>query len=108
MDRVLIERAMESAKARIYKLSDDEKWGVGEVHQKKIDKQKEVMKVTIEALERMLPKKAEIKGGFMEGGMECPKCGHHLGLSKWRDEICYLVKHCRECGQRLDWGEEHE
>lgn len=61
-----------------------------------------------EALERMKPKKPEIKSDFMEGKIVCPECGHHLGLNQWREEVRYLVKHCRECGQRLDWGEEDE
>ena len=59
----------------------------------------------IQALEKQTPKKPEIKGDFMEGAMKCPECGHHLGRNKWRDEVGYLVKHCRECGQALDWSE---
>lgn len=54
MDRALIERAIDSAKARIYKLTDDEKKNPSVGHQKKIERQKEVMEVTVEALERML------------------------------------------------------
>ena len=52
MNRELIERAIESAKSRIYRLAENEKYGVGEAHQKKIDNQIEVMEVTIEALEK--------------------------------------------------------
>ena len=105
MDKRLIEGAIESAKNRQYKLSADLERDISENHRTKAEKQKEVAEVTVTALERMMPKKPEIKGGFMEGAMKCPECGHHLGLNKWREEVGYLVKHCRECGQRIDWGE---
>ena len=103
MKRELIERAIESAKARIYRLAENEKYGVGEAHQKKIDNQKEVMEVTVEALERMLPKRPR-KGGVMgfdgEEGAYCPNCG--------LDNMAWGMSVCVDCGQRLDWGEEHE
>lgn len=45
----LIEQAIESAKCRIYRLKQNE--GSTLAHQKKVEHQKEMMKITIKALE---------------------------------------------------------
>ena len=52
-DVKLIERAIESAKARIYKLNADSERNISEGHQIKIARQKEVMEVTVKALEKL-------------------------------------------------------
>lgn len=54
MDRVLIERAIDSAKHRQYKLSADLERDISEKHRTKAEKQREVAEVTVTALERML------------------------------------------------------
>ena len=94
MDRELIERAIESAKARIYKINDDEKKNPSAGHQKKIEKQKEVMEVTVMALERMMPKEPLCRKSC---GIDfvCPCCERRV-----KGEL-----YCCHCGQRLDWGE---
>lgn len=103
MDRALIERAIDSAKARIYKLTDDEKKNPSAGHQKKIEKQKEVMEVTVEALERMLPKKVnkiQIPNTSWSKActrFECPSCKKYLNYME--------LSHCGLCGQALDWSE---
>lgn len=108
MDKTLIERAIDSAKHRQYKLSADLKRDISDGHRKKAEKQKEVAEVTVMALERMIPKKPDIQTGLMECYIVCPECGSRIALIKWREEIADMVKCCRECGQRLDWSEEHE
>ena len=55
MNRVeLIKQAIESAKCRIYKLNFDLNGEISAHHQKKAENQKELMEITVEALERML------------------------------------------------------
>lgn len=102
--RELIERAIESAKARIYRLAENEKYGVGEVHQKKIDNQKEVMEVTVLALKKQMPMKPMIKYLGDDVEVECPCCTHCVIFMDSKKGNNY----CQNCGQRLDWGEEHE
>ena len=87
MEKTLIERAIESAKARIYKISVDEKRNPSSGHLRKIERQKEVAEVTVMALERMLPKK--------RGKYGCPNC----------NTLVDMQNYCHECGQRLDWSE---
>ena len=59
-------------------------------------RRREAYEAALEALERLIPKKAiehETKFALM---YECPSCG------------CidvYGQENCDECGQRLDWGE---
>ena len=102
MDRVLIERAIESAKARIYKLSVDEKRNPSAGHQRKIERQKEVAEITVQALERMLPKKPTDKTAVLDDRVyvgdigKCPNCEHIVS----EDDAC-----CRDCHQVLDWSE---
>ena len=107
MDRALIERAIASAKARIYKLTDDEKKNPSVGHQKKIERQKEVMEVTVEALERMLPKKVIVQINDKDA-----RIGHVVFAKGTKAYICQCGnrvirswKHCAECGQKIDWSE---
>ena len=65
MDRELIERPIESAKARIYKLFLDKEKNPSAGHQKKIERQTEVMEVTVEALEKYAEYKAAEEQGLL-------------------------------------------
>ena len=49
----LIKQAIESAKCRIYKLNFDTNKELSAHHQRKAENQKELMEITVEALERM-------------------------------------------------------
>ena len=103
MDRALIERAIESAKARIYKLEKDQEGRNTGGHFRKIENQKEVMEVTVEALERMLPKKPnkiQIPNTSWSNActrFECPSCHKYLNYRE--------LSHCGLCAQALDWSE---
>jgi membrane protease subunit (stomatin/prohibitin family) len=99
MDRALIKRAIESAKARQYKLEQDLARDISDGHRKKAERQKEVAEVTIQALERMMPKEVARKDRF-EDYAECPNCGKCAV-----DHFGGLYRFCRHCGQRLVWGE---
>lgn len=94
MDRALIERAINSAKARTYKLSFDENGNISAHHQKKVEKQKEVMEVTVEALWKQIPMNPMYR---KTNGIDfvCPVC---------KRQVTYEL-YCCNCGQRLDWGE---
>jgi hypothetical protein len=99
MDKTLIERAIESAKNRQYKLSADLERNISEKHRTKAEKQKEVAEITVQALERMMPKEVANKDRF-EDYAECPNCGKCAV-----DSLGCLYGFCRYCGQRLVWGE---
>lgn len=106
----VIERAIESAKCRIYRVRANV--GQSLEHQVKADNQTEIQQVTIEALEKQIPKKPDIEGdGYCpEGNLVydtwiCPNCGTHY-------EIDYdNYDYCPKCGQAIDksfmnWSEE--
>lgn len=97
MDKRLIERAIDSAKHRQYKLSADLERDISEKHRTKAEKQKEVAEVTVMALERMLPKEVVNKDIFADYA-ECPAC-KKLAV----DSMGSLYKYCRYCGKRLEW-----
>lgn len=99
MDKTLIERAIDSAKARIHKLEYDQGGRISSKHWYKIENQKEVAEVTVQALERMMPKEVASKDRF-EDYAECPNCGKCAV-----DNMGCLYGFCRYCGQRLVWGE---
>lgn len=52
MSNELILKAIESAKCRIYKLNFDMNGNISPLHQKKAENQKELMEITIKALEK--------------------------------------------------------
>ena len=55
--------------------------------------------VAIEAIEKVIPKKPEIKEkdwGHIKKFEVCPVCG---GL------VVYATTHCEWCGQHIDWSE---
>lgn len=55
----LIKQAIESAKCRIYKLNFDTNKELSTHHQKKAENQKELMEITVEALEKLLMTEGE-------------------------------------------------
>lgn len=63
--------------------------------------------LTIEALEKQLPKKVNYEGAFINNGFtryrmaKCPCC------EKWYNSIDEN-NYCSGCGQKLDWSEEDE
>lgn len=96
MDKTLIERAIESAKNRQYKLSADLERNISEKHRTKAEKQKEVAEVTVTALERMMPKKPLFDGNNWY------RCPNGCEVRKKQFETDW---YCPKCGQRIDWGE---
>lgn len=94
----MIERAIESAKCRIYRVRANV--GQSLAHQVKADNQAEIQQVTIEALEKQIPKKPnkheeDILGEYHS----CPTC-----LNNELDDI--FDNYCPRCGQKLDWSKE--
>ena len=103
MNRVeLIKQAIESAKCRIYKLNFDLNGEISAHHQKKAENQKELQEITVEALEKQIPKVVINKDDFYDY-CECPSC-----KSIATDGVGSLYKYCRECGQKLKLSEEGE
>lgn len=101
----VIERAIESAKNRKYKLEEDLSHNISDLHRKKANGQKEVMQVTIEALEKQIPKKPTVRKtpntsfGKARTYYKCPNCGSNM---------CWDWNCCPHCGQALKWGEEDD
>ena len=99
----LIKRAIESAKCRLYKVRVRDSYSIN--HQQKAENQTELMNITIEALEKQIPKKPIYwEEQYYDSpvpndnwGYECPCCGNQ--------DIDYPEHHCI-CGQALDWSEE--
>lgn len=95
----VIERAIESAKNRKYKLENDLSYEISDKHRKKAEGQKEVMQVTIEALEKQIPKKPIQISPKRHPYFVCPKCMEQISTNQ---------PYCDECGQALKWGDEDE
>ena len=97
-EEALIERAIESAKCRIYRVRAN----VGEslAHQLKVDKQVDIMQVTIDALEKQIPKHLTNKQGNPLWGY-CPSCKKAIDKSG-------SPVGCKHCLQRLDWSDEDD
>ena len=95
-DVKLIERAIESAKIRIYKLNVEQEGRIAYGHYKRIENQKEIMDVTVEALERMMPKKPDMIKYKLDR-TDCFGCSVCGCIVESDDE------YCRRCGQRLRW-----
>lgn len=95
----LIKRAIESARCRLYKVRARESYSID--HQKKAENQTEIMNITIEALEKQIPKKVVNFEKACDTYGDCPRCGE----SHWF-EGDDAFKYCPECGQALDLSEE--
>ena len=104
-ERELIERAIESARCRIYRVQASAMGGSVQ-HQAKADDQAKLQVVTIKALEKQIPKKPTIEDDFDYGeGYVCPICESFLHYVVDDDEH-YRTNYCLHCGQKLDWGNE--
>lgn len=101
----LIKQAIESAKCRIYKLDFDLEGKLSAHHQKKAENQKELMKITVEALEKQIPKKP-IENDTSYSGYKCPTCNSNI--YQLRSHNIMQTPHCIFCGQALKWGEEDD
>lgn len=101
MDKDLIERAIESAEARIYKLFQSKDRNHTASHQIKAGNQIELQRVTVEVLKKQLPMEPHKYIAF--DGIErngCPRCFGERG----RNEILYAgQKYCSVCGQKILW-----
>ena len=105
MDEEMIKRAIESAMCRHYYLRPDDSMSFD--HQKKAERQCKLMRVTIKALKKQLPKKPDYEAdGYADGVLaydyaQCPVCGHDFeyGINDWGCD------YCSDCGQRLDWSD---
>ena len=64
--------------------------------------QKEAFEISIQAVEKQIPKKVQLRhirkfDGFDDG--ECPACGQSVSRDcDWTDNFC------PDCGQKLDWS----
>ena len=101
----LIKQAIESAKCRIYKLDFDLEGKLSAHHQKKAENQKELMKITVEALEKQIPKKP-IENDTSYSGYKCPTCNSNI--YQLRSHNIMQTPQCIFCGQALKWGEEDD
>lgn len=98
-EQLLIERAIESAKCRIYRVSANVGQSLG--HQIKADNQEEIQKVTINALKKQIPKNwiAEYIGDG-EFKWKCPCCDEEFILiGGTPQDIKY--NYCPSCGQAM-------
>ena len=102
----LIERAIQSAEARIYKIVQSKDRNHTARHQEKAENQIELQKVTVDALRKQLPMKLVIQETDEKYHYKC-KCGNIL-LTKYKDgyRLGATFTFCEICGQKLDWGEE--
>ena len=62
------------------------------------DEFSKVNDIAINAIEKQIPKKP-IYDNYNRAGYRCPNCNN---INPWG------YKHCKHCGQKLDWNEEHE
>lgn len=93
----LIERAIESARCRIYRVQASAMGGSVQ-HQAKADDQAKLQVVTIKALEKQIPKKpidvrilADLHIAL------CPICNEGINSQ---------MNFCDKCGNKIDWSDE--
>lgn len=58
---MLLQRAIESAKNRVYYIDVNSMGDISYHHHKKAENQKELLNITVDALEKQIPKKVEIE-----------------------------------------------
>lgn len=93
----LLQRAIHSAKCRIYRINYDLNCDISLTHQKKAENQKELMDITVEALEKQIPKKP-IEDGYYSKPCVCSYCGQDL-------DYIECANCCKNCGQKIDWSD---
>lgn len=59
--------------------------------------------IAIQALEKRIPKKPEIKQEFYGDFCHCPSCGEYMGYRDSHMKGTYNF--CPNCGQAIDWNE---
>ena len=89
-DQKLLQQAIESAKCRIYRLKVNQ--GESLAHQMKTKNQIELQKITVAALKKQIPIKADEDDC-------CPLCNTY-----GKDDNGVEGYYCPNCGQRLKWG----
>ena len=92
---ILLQRAIESAKNRIYYIDVNSMGDISYHHHKKAENQKELMNITVDALEKQMPKKPHQEE--FELCVTCPDCDYLLEG---------MPNYCEYCGQRIDWEDE--
>lgn len=104
MNRIeLLQRAIHSAKCRICRINYDLSCDISLTHQRKAENQKELMNITVEALEKQIPKKP-IENRFPWA--ICPVCGGSVYLKNVQEHIQNEeITYCEHCGQALDWSD---
>jgi DNA-directed RNA polymerase subunit RPC12/RpoP len=77
-----------------------------EQHSKELKpKYKEVLKFAIKCIEKQIPKKPTIDEFDYGEGYVCAKCEEFLHYVEDDDEH-RLTNYCRNCGTKIDWGNE--
>jgi hypothetical protein len=92
----LLQRAIHSAKCRIYRINYDLNCDISLNHQRKAENQKELMQITVEALEKQIPKRAKMTNDTYPLSI-CPCCNKQF--------IPHKFGYCHHCGQALDWSD---
>jgi hypothetical protein len=87
----LLQRAIHSAKCRIYRINYDLNCDISLNHQKKAENQKELMDITVEALEKQIPKKPLRREDTTYSFCPCCNSGNLMN------------DYCTDCGQKIDW-----
>ena len=97
----LLQRAIHSAKCRIYRINYDLSCDISLTHQRKAENQKELMNITVEALEKQIPKKPEHDNGAWS---TCPACFGSVP-NDTEEAVNRETSYCEHCGQALDWSD---
>lgn len=58
-------------------------------------------KLSVEALEKQIPKKVIREPYFYGVTCRCPSCGLYVSNIRYKSNTTF----CSDCGQALDWGE---
>lgn len=95
IDNSIIERAIESAKCRIYRLKENSGPGCSLAHQKKAEEQALLQRVTVHALNNALAERPRWEGEFI-GVHHCPACSWVIGVGQ---------NYCDRCGKKMLWEE---
>ena len=76
------------------------------IPREQINMSEEYYNLSIEALEKQLPKRVDFEEDVAENMcVECPSCGSFLGYRVDCLDENYQFDNCKHCGQRLDWSE---